>query len=548
MVFRLSLLAIVLTQTALTAGTPRSVWPSGATIWGSPSPDGRWISCVDGATGNLARRDNATGELLLLTQKPTGSKEFAYFSVISRDGEKVAFAWHNEQGFYDLRITSSSGPSSGTGTVLYSNEEAGFVQPSAWSPDGKSILTLFFRKDNISQIALVPVDGGEPKVLRSLQWVYPKKMDFSPDGRFIVYDNIVDEKTGARDIFVLASDGSAETKLIADPADDLFPIWSPRGNRIFFASNKGGSMGLWSVLVNQGKPAGDSKLVRSDLGRILPMGMTDKGSLYYGLREGSSELYVASVNGGRAQRIVTRTPGSNFGPAWSPDGKRLAFLTRRGSENFGHQARMICIRSVKTGDEIDLAPKLAHIERIRWTPDGSALLASGTDGKGRSGLFEVHPESGDVKLLVWNREGGLAGVDGAISGGKLLYINNGIHVRQLSNGDDTVISSEPSAQAVAAGGNHQFAVLEKDQIKVLSRSGEPKSVFQREGVERIEWSGNDLIFLDKEGFWRLRDGSGLPEKLPWKGTDFAVHPDGQSVVLAIGGVESSVWAIDGLLE
>ena len=36
--------------------------------------------------------------------------------------------------------------------MLFRNEEAGFVQPSSWTPDGKQILTLFFRKDNISQL------------------------------------------------------------------------------------------------------------------------------------------------------------------------------------------------------------------------------------------------------------------------------------------------------------------------------------------------------------------------------------------------------------
>ena len=135
----------------------------------------------------------------------------------------------NDKGFYELRVTAQGVAPK----ILYSNEEAGFVQPCAWSPDGKSILTLFFRKDNISQISLVNAANGEMRVLKSLNWVYPKKMDFSPDGRFIVYDTFVKDGGPDRSIFALAIDGSREEKLIDKPGSHLFPLWSPHGRHIY---------------------------------------------------------------------------------------------------------------------------------------------------------------------------------------------------------------------------------------------------------------------------------------------------------------------------
>ena len=177
---------------ALAATEPHSV-----TLTGGPSHDGRYVSFADPATGNLAVRDTATGAVRRLTSTTTGSKEFAYFSAISRDSSKVAYAWFNDEGFYDLRVVNLDGSAA---RILYRNEQAGFVQPCAWSPDGKQILTLFFRKDNISQIALVPVDGGPPKILRSLNWVYPKRMDISPDGRYIVYDSFANAAGGDRTV------------------------------------------------------------------------------------------------------------------------------------------------------------------------------------------------------------------------------------------------------------------------------------------------------------------------------------------------------------
>src|SRR5688572_22363202 len=161
----------------------------GITLTGGPSHDGRYLSFADAATGDLLIRETSTGAVRRVAAKPAGSREFAYFSAISRDSSKVAYAWFNDEEFYDLRVVNIDG--SGT-RILYRNEQAGFVQPCAWTSDGKQILTLFFRKDNISQIALVPVEGGPPKILRSLNWVYPKRMDISPDGRFIVYDSFAD--------------------------------------------------------------------------------------------------------------------------------------------------------------------------------------------------------------------------------------------------------------------------------------------------------------------------------------------------------------------
>ena len=94
----------------LTAGEPvpsaRLIWNvPGANVLGAPSLDGKWITCVDPPSGNLATLDIASGKLRLLTEKGSNAAgQFAYFSVPSRNGRRVAYAWFNEAGFYDLRV------------------------------------------------------------------------------------------------------------------------------------------------------------------------------------------------------------------------------------------------------------------------------------------------------------------------------------------------------------------------------------------------------------------------------------------------------------
>src|SRR5690606_27291105 len=133
---------LLLAAASLLAAGPSLVWQGAdVNLLGAPSSDGAWLSYV--RAGELAIRDLRTGGSVTLTREAAVSRQFAYFSVMSRDGANVAYAWFNNHGFYELRVVSAKG---GEPRVLYSNEEAGFVQPCAWTPDGKQILTLLFRK------------------------------------------------------------------------------------------------------------------------------------------------------------------------------------------------------------------------------------------------------------------------------------------------------------------------------------------------------------------------------------------------------------------
>src|SRR5262249_11247848 len=207
--------------------------------------------------------------------------------------------------------------------VAYPNEQAGFVPPCAWIPDGRQVLTLLFRRDNISQIALIPADGGPPRVLRSLNWVYPKKMDVSPDGRWIVYDNFAAEGHPERTIFILSVDGSEERRLVDTPGNYLFPMWSPNGRRVYFAGDRGDEPKLWWVDVDNGKPTGAPLLASGALGRSLPLGITQAGDFFFGVRTGVPDVYTLD-GAGKPQRVASKYAGRNWSPAWSRDGKQLA--------------------------------------------------------------------------------------------------------------------------------------------------------------------------------------------------------------------------------
>ena len=374
-----------LVVTACAQPVPQRVWTGpNVNLLGGPSPDGQWLSYVD--SFELAVR-NAT-ETRRLTHRPAASPEFAYFSVFAPDSQRIAYAWFNAEGFYELRTVSVEGEAP---KVVYRNEETGFVQPCAWSPDGTQILTLLFRRDNTSQIALIPAAGGRPKILRSLPWIYPKKMDFSPDGRWIVYDRFRHEGQPERAVYLLASDGSQESPLLDTPQSHLFPLWAPDGQHVFYVTEA--DAGLWSIGVTDGKARGTPQAVAKDLGRILPMAITASGELHYGLRHGHTDI---AVPGGL---VKTKYPGLNRAPAWSPDAQTLAYLSRRGTENYGQETRVIILNRPLENDERELPWSIALMEAVGWeTPE--ALLISGADSKGRQGTFRLSLATG---VFTWLR-------------------------------------------------------------------------------------------------------------------------------------------------
>ena len=555
------------------------IWSDAETdVLGAPSPDGRFLSFVD-RSGNLSIRDLASGTNRTITQPAGGNAvgQFAYFSIFSPDASRIAYAWFNEEGFYELRLADAATAET---RLLFRNPEAGFVQPCTFSPDGEHILTLFFRRDNVSQIALVSVQDGSVQTLRSLDWFYPKKIDLSPDGRFAVYDSMTGEESPAREILMIALDGSFETALTDHPANDLAPLWTPDGSAVVFASDRRGSMDLWMVPVAEGRIAGPAALVKPDLGRALPMAFTRDGRLFYGLRTGHTETYLAGIDlasgslTGEPIPAGSGYPGANRGPEWSPDGRFLAFLTRVGTENFGQEHRAVTILTLATNRECVVWPRLAYIERLRWSPDSGSLLLSGSDSQGRAGLFTMAVPEGAVQQAVVERGGSFRGIEGdwSADGGSIYFVQQGeqgvsiIRSHDLLTGQRRAVyrPADPAriyalrrargrdalafAQSTSGGQRQSLLVLEpraKDAEEILH--------LQYGRLTGIDWSVDDdglLVSTDAArgpALWSVSLGTTDPRRLdaPWmQAGPVRINADGTRAAFSQGGRKSEVRAIE----
>jgi Tol biopolymer transport system component len=149
---------------------------------------------------------------------------------------------------------------------------------------------------------------------------------FSPDSRYIVYDRLPDDTSPERDIFLMSIDTGQETPLIQHPADDYLLGWSRDGKWLVFASDRTGALGLWVVGVSGTKTQGEPNLVKPGIDRIVPVGLTREGALYYGVVRATEDVYVADLDAttgnvnGPPRKAIERFEGGNFTPAYSPDG------------------------------------------------------------------------------------------------------------------------------------------------------------------------------------------------------------------------------------
>jgi Tol biopolymer transport system component len=574
----------------------RQVWSgSGVDTLGAVSPDGRYLSFVDWETGDLAIRELAAGTNRRLTNKGswTQSTEFALFSKWSPDSRRIVYQWYNRDEVYELRIVAieASNP-----RILYQpRTKEDYVHPFAWSPDGKSILTGFFRElassvEEITQLGLISAGDGSVKVLKTQFEIHstilkPWGFVFSPDGKYIAYDIPRENKDEERDIFLLSADGSMEIPLIKHPAVDTVIAWTPDGEGLLFYSDRTGTQDVWFIRIAGGKPQGSPLLVMPGVGSIWPMGITSRGALFYGLRGGATDVYVVGIDPGTGKisspvkKAVLLQEGYNAYPDYSPDGKLLAYIFSPSMPTI-QPRQTLRILSLETGRVRELNPDLVTFGYPHWAPDGRAVSVEGTGKDGRPGIFRVDVQTSAVVPIVPINKGTAIYSHRWSKDGKVMFYSIGdragktgsIFVHNFETGQEERIPGSPSnAQFFDISPDGKWLALANRErnrvIKIMPTSGgDPRELysFEQEGGPVITptWSADGrFIYFSKLqkstenmcDLYRLSADGGEAQKIDLSMTRIrymSVHPDGQHFAFSSMGAnpeQSQVWAMENFL-
>ena len=354
---------------------------------GPPSLDGRYICdfqpTSDVVIAEMIIRDLATGEVRPLTKV---SRAGMWYPVISPESTHVAYM---NQFFPSPETELQLIKMDGTGhRALHRFKQGEQVRIHTWTPDGKQILCGLWDGDK-DQLVAFSIEDGSMRVIHAFDFFWGGWMggkSISPDGRYFAYDLRQEKKSKFGDIFILDMEQQQTEHVVQHASNDRLLGWTPDNNYIFFASDrKQGIPGGLSISdtwdayllpVAEGKRQGAPELVKRDIPtKIRPKGFTRDGAFYYAVEFQTIETVVAEVDMQTGNLLskpqtVSQT-GTNQSPAWSPDGKHLAYCVHH-SDNSG----TIRIRNMDTGQERDLDPNLPRFYSLRWSPDGRFFIVS----------------------------------------------------------------------------------------------------------------------------------------------------------------------------
>jgi TolB protein len=166
-------------------------------------------------------------------------------------------------------------------------------------------------------------------------------------------------RSGAWRLWMVKADGSELKQLTLQDSDDqdVDPMFSPDGKSVLFTSTRGGKAGVWRLSLEGSKP---ERICEGDQAEWSPDGKK------IALRR-NERILTLDLASGTAKVLIPEDWPHCSGPAWSPDGKSLAFAARWDGGNG------VFVVPVGSGKPAKVYDQQGACEP-HWSPDGTRLV------------------------------------------------------------------------------------------------------------------------------------------------------------------------------
>ncbi len=382
---------------------------------------------------------------------------------------------------------------------------------SAFSPDGQ---TLAFARgfsagfpSDIYTLALTEggaAQGAPNRITRDNMIICG--LDWTADGRSIVYSS---NRGGLWGLWRAPISGRESVRLAVGSENAAWPSVSRRGNKLAFARGEH-NISIWQVAPPgtpiSANPAGPSRVIYADMFNVCPAYSPDGRQIAFSSnRTGTHQIWISNSDGTNQRQLTHFDIGGALQPRWSPDGRTIAFW----AEQKGHHR--ISLMDAEGGKERPLTTDDYDKGYPGWSRDGKWVYFFANRGNGGR-LWKKSVEE-DILLPVTS-QGGFPAFES--TDGRTVYYGNEdgrIFKVPVSGGEET------PALTVGRGatwtlGESRIYVLDPfakggPAIETYSLSGGklPGRVALPGDPDHYFWNSAGTMSISPDGRWILYEHS-----------------------------------------